>query len=122
VLFTVLSIAGDILFVLALAIMAGASRQAWRRIDASTAVPLITRNGVASLSAPKAIALTFIPALAFLVGAGLLAVSAKVRGNLDFSIIAFGLKASLSATFALLHLRLVGKVLQALGARGLLRS
>ena len=121
-LFSVLSIAGDILFVVALGIMAGAARQAWRRIDASTAIPLITRNGVASLSAPKWIALTFLPALAFVVGLALLAFSAKVRGNLDFSIIAFGLKATLSAVFALLQLRLVGKVLQALGARGLLRS
>ena len=57
-----------------------------------------------------------------LVGVALLAFSAQARGNLDFSIIAFGLKATVSAVFALLHLRLVGKVLQALGARGLLRS
>jgi hypothetical protein len=122
VLFTLLGIAGDLLFIVALGIMAGASRQAWRRIDPSTSVPLITRDGLAVVGAPRAIALTILPALAFLAGMALLVAGARAREALATAVILFGLKATISAGFALLHLRLVSKVLRALGARGLLRS
>jgi hypothetical protein len=122
VLYTLLALAGDLLFVLALGIMAGASRQAWRRIDPSTSVPLVTRSGETLVGAPRAIALTLLPAVAFLIGLGLLYAGAEARGALEPAIIVFGLKATLSALFALAHLRLVARVIRALGARGLLRS
>lgn len=52
-----LSIAGDIFWIIALALMASFTLAAWRRIGAETSVPVLWKGMTATLRAPRAVAL-----------------------------------------------------------------
>lgn len=122
-LYTILSLAADALWIIALSIMGGASRQAWRRIPAGEPTPLIIRkDGSVAASAPRALALCAIPGVAFGVGLALLGFAASTRGQADFAMIAFGLRATLAASFALAHLTWLRRALDVLDARGVLKA
>jgi hypothetical protein len=118
----VLGYAADALWIVALSIMAGASRQAWSRIPAGTPMPLLARRGGApGLSAPRAVALLLIPGAAFVVGLLLLGVSVQAARTPPGAVILFSARATLAALFALAHLRWLHAALERLGAQGQLR-
>jgi len=118
----VLGYIGDALWILALAIMASASRQAWRRIPADAAVPVVTGpDGSVVLSAGRAAALCAVPVLAFAVGAALMVARIWADGNALAAIALFAARATLPALFALTHLRWLRIVLDRMQAARTLR-
>jgi len=118
----VLGYAADALWIIALSIMASASRQAWSRIPAGTPMPLLVRrDGTPVVSAPRAVALLLVPGAAFVVGLLLLGATAHAAGTLPGVIILFSARATLAALFALAHLRWLHAALERLGAQRQLR-
>jgi hypothetical protein len=118
----VLRIAGDVLWILALSLMAGASRTAWRRIDPGAYVPLVTASAGRVLArAPRGLALSLIPAIAFVVGIVLLIVAASHAPWTQQAIILFGARATLAALFAMAHLRWLAGAMGQLAREGALK-
>ena len=113
---TLLSIAADILWVISLSIMASATRMAWMRMDASTRVPL---QGKARL--PRNIALPLPVVLAFAFGM-LLLWGHRSAGEVSYDVIFFGLRATLAAMLAMMHLQWLKGALATLEAEGSLKS
>jgi hypothetical protein len=103
-----LAYAGDALWVVALSIMFGASRQAARRI------PPGVRPPVAGVRLPRALALWALPGAAFLLSLWF-ALEARQRGEAgDAALIVFGVRAVAASTLALIHLRWLAAGLAAL--------
>jgi hypothetical protein len=99
-----LNYAGDALWVVALAIMFAASRQAWGQTAG--------RDKIAFLGgqSPRAIALWLLPAASFAASLWLVLQARQAQG--DMALIVFGVRAMLAALLALLHLRWVGQALK----------
>lgn len=112
----VLSIAADTLWILALSIMAGGARAAWRRMDADTLVPIQGRWRL-----PRNTALVLPVVLAFLLGMALLW-GHRSTGDLAYNVILFGLRATLAAVVAMLHLQWLKGALTTLQAEGKLKA
>jgi hypothetical protein len=120
---TILMYVGDALWVLALAIMAGASREAWKRMDAGTMVPMAFRqDGSPGFRAKRAVALSALPLVAFAVSLLLVLRNRNLAVSPDEALILFGVRATLAALFALAHLRWLKAALTQLEAEGALRS
>ena len=120
---TLLLYLGDALWIVALAIMAGASREAWKRMDADTRVPLaFRRDGSPGLRARRGVALTALPAIAFAVSMLLVVRNRNLAVTADEALILFGVRATLAALFALAHLRWLKAAMAQLQAEGALRS
>ena len=117
---TVLGLAGDALWIIALSIMAGASRAAWPRIAPDAAVPMLTGKAT-GLRLPRAVALCVIPAVGFAVGLALLVLERRQALDLTYALMSFGLRSTLAALFALAHLRWLQGALETLDAEGQLR-
>lgn len=111
-----LSIAADVLWILSLSIMAGGARAAWNRMDADVRVPM---QGGWRL--PRNIALPLPIVLAFLFGLALLW-GHRSTGDLSYSVIFFGLRATLAAVIAMMHLQWLKGALATLEAEGALKS
>jgi hypothetical protein len=94
---TIFAYVGDAMWVIALAIMFGASRQAWGQTEGREKLPFLGGQ----MSRP--IALWFLPTTAFVVGLWL-ALEAR-DGDPDTSMIVFGVRAVSAPLLALLHLR-----------------
>jgi ABC-type branched-subunit amino acid transport system permease subunit len=110
-----LSIAADVLWILALSIMASSARAAWNRIDAETRLPL-----VGGWRAPRNLTLT-LPILAA-VAVGLILLWGHHRApDLAYNVIFFGLRATLAAVIAMIHLQWLRKTLETLEAEGSLK-
>lgn len=107
-----LSIAADALWIIALSIMAGGARAAWRRMDAQTMVPM---QGDWRL--PRNAALILPVLLAALLGVALLWAHSRAA-DLVYNVIFFGLRATLAAVAATLHLQWLKGALATLGAEG----
>jgi hypothetical protein len=106
---------GDALWVLALAIMFGASRQAWRRIPPGVKPPLMGAR------LPRVLALWALPGGAFLLSLWF-ALSARTWGvDGDEAFILFGVRAVAASLLALLHLRWLGASLDTLEREGQLK-
>jgi len=112
----VLSIAADTLWIIALSIMAGAARVAWRRMDASVMVPMI-----GTWRLPRNLALIIPVAAAFALGVALLWGHRHAAG-LSYNVIFFGLRATLAAIVAMLHLQWLKGALTTLESEGALKS
>jgi len=117
---TLLSIAADILWIVALSIMASASLTAWRRMDADTKVPM-QGDPRKALRLKRDLALGLPMALAFLFGAALLWGHRSVT-EITYDVIFFGLRATLAAVIAIMHLQWLRGALAALEAEGALKS
>ncbi|WP_332770008.1 hypothetical protein [Phenylobacterium sp.] len=116
---TLLSIAADILWIVALSIMASASLTAWRRMDADTKVPMQGEPRKAPrLKRDLALGLPLVLAFAF--GAALLWGHRSVT-SISYDVIFFGLRATLAAVIALMHLQWLRGALTALEAEGALK-
>ena len=112
----VLSIAADTLWIIALSIMAGAARMAWRRMDAEVMVPMI-----GTWRLPRNLALVVPVAAAFVVGVVLLW-GHRNAADLSANVIFFGLRATLTAIVAMVHLQWLKGALSTLEAEGSLKS
>lgn len=110
-----LSIAADVLWILSLSIMAGGARAAWRRMDAETRVPM-----QGSWRLPRNVALPLPVVLAFMLGLVLLW-GHRSATDLSYSVIFFGLRATLAAVVAMIHLQWLKGALETLQAEGALK-
>ena len=110
-----LSIAADVLWIIALAIMAGGARAAWRRMVPQTKVPM---QGDWRL--PRDVALILPVAIAFVLGMALLW-GHRSAPDLTYSVILFGLRATMAAVVAMLHLQWLKGALTRLDAEGALK-
>lgn len=116
---TLLSIAADILWIIALSIMASASLTAWRRMEPDTRVPM-QGDPRKALRLKRDVALGLPIALAFLFGAVLLWGHRSVT-EIAYDVIFFGLRATLAAVIAIMHLQWLRGALNALEAEGVLK-
>ena len=120
---TIFSLAGDVLWIIALSIMASSSRAAWMRIDPTTAVPInFTQDGKPGLRVSRALALSAIPVLAFVVGVVLVVFNRNASGDANQALILFGIRSLAAALFAIAHLRWLKAALEALEAEGSLKA
>jgi hypothetical protein len=116
---------GDALWILALAIMAGASLEAWKRIPDDVLVPsAFRRDGSVVRRARKGQALVTAPAVALVLSLLLMIFNrnAATEGRTDLALILFGVRALAAALFPLQHLRLLRAALEVLRQEGSLRS
>jgi hypothetical protein len=100
----VLSYAGDALWVIALTIMFSASRTAWNETAGREELPFLGGQ------APRAIALWLLPVASFAVSLWLVLRAREAEG--DMAVIVFGVRATLAALLALLHLRWLSQALR----------
>ena|SRR5947209_701506 len=115
--------AGDALWILALSIMAGASRQAWGRMDADTLVPMqFHRDGTPGWRAKRFVALCTLPGLALALSLVLMAAGRSPRLTSDAALLLFGARATFAALFPLVHLRWLKAAMTRLDAEGALKS
>lgn len=115
-----LSIAGDVFWILGLALMASFTLAAWKRIPADAKVPVLWKGMAATIRAPRPIALLTLPVLAFLIGVWLKVESRSVGLDIAGAVIGLGVRVTLAPLFALLHIGRVQKALQILEADGAL--
>ena len=109
-----LSIAGDVFWILALAIMFSMSWAAQKRIPAGLSVPVAFREGEVTLRAPKWAALWAVPGLAFALGGWLKFESYAGDLTLNEAWIWLGVRLTVAPLLATLHLSQVRKGLEAL--------
>ena len=119
----VLRIVGDAMWILALTLMASASRAAWGRIAPDARVPMIiTSAGRVLARAPRTIALGLIPGIAFLVGAALLFAHALPGVSGQTALIVFGLRLLVAPLFVIFHLAWLSRAMTRLAQDGALKS
>ncbi|MEW6018538.1 MAG: hypothetical protein AB1760_10750 [Pseudomonadota bacterium] len=117
-----LGIIGDALWIVALAMMAGASQRAWRRIPAGTKLPMqFSRDGRPVLRLRRAIALLLTPTIAFIVSLFLLGQNRAIAPGTADALVLFGVRATLAAVFALAHLRWLDAAMKQLAEEGALK-
>jgi hypothetical protein len=118
-----LSIAGDVLWILALSIMASATRTAWSRMSPDTLVPMnFKASGAPGLRLKRGPALLVLPGAAFVVGLLLVVMNRNAVVSPDQALILFGVRATAAALFALYHLRWLKAAMDALAAEGALKD
>jgi len=110
-----LAVAGDVLWILSLALMAGASRQALRRTEPGAAAPLL------GVTVNRWIAFCAVPAAAFLASLWLVQAARAPAVAGDMAVILLCVRAIAAALFALLHLRGLAAAIRFLAARGELK-
>ncbi|MDG2521582.1 hypothetical protein P7B02_08510 [Caulobacter segnis] len=111
----------DGFWIAALAIMAGAARQAYARILPDTQVPMqFGFDGQPTWRAPKLFALAFQPAAATVVWLSMVAVGRT--GSDEAALMMLGMKALFAPLLALVNLWWLRKVIKILGDEGQLRG
>ncbi|MDB5449693.1 MAG: hypothetical protein JWQ52_821 [Phenylobacterium sp.] len=118
-----LRLIGDALWIIALSVMAGASREAGKRMEPDTRMPMqFGRDGEPTVRAKRNLALAFNPVLALMVGIALLAFNRKAAASgPDAPLILFGVRATAAALFALAHLRWLKASMAVLEREGALK-
>ncbi|HEX5377805.1 MAG TPA: hypothetical protein VFW47_04495, partial [Phenylobacterium sp.] len=110
-------------WILALSIMASTARSAWMRMTPQTRVPMsFTQDGRPGVRLKRNAALLALPVAAFVVGMVLVIFNRNAQGSADQAVIAFGVRATAAALFALAHLRWLKAALAALDAEGALKD
>jgi amino acid transporter len=112
-----LAVLGDVLWLLALSIMGGASRMAWGKVKDVLVPVLWSPAGKTVWRAPRAVALASLPTFACLFSLWLLAESRRPL-ELNVGIILLCVRAILAAIFAVVHLSQVRRALNQLAAEG----
>jgi amino acid transporter len=113
----ILGVIGDVLWLLALSIMGGASRMAWSRVKDVLVPVLWSPSGKTRWRVPRAAALASVPTFAFLLSLWLL-VESRRPADLNVGIILLCVRAILAAIFAVVHLTQVRRALNQLAAEG----
>jgi hypothetical protein len=109
-----LSIAGDVFWILALAIMFSMSWAAQKRIPAGASVPVAFHGQEVTVRAPKWAALWAVPVLAFALGGWFKFESYAADLTLNGAWIWLGVRLTVAPLLATLHLTQVRKGLEAL--------
>jgi uncharacterized membrane protein HdeD (DUF308 family) len=118
-----LSFLGDALWIIALSIMAGASRDAWKRTTPQTRMPMQFRSdGTPLWRATRASALLSPPIAAFLISLVLLAYARNPAASADTALILFGVRATAAGLLPLAHLRWLRTSMKALASEGALKA
>jgi hypothetical protein len=113
----VLAVLGDILWLLALSIMGGASRMTWGKVKDVLVPMLWSPSGKTLWRAPRAVALASVPTFAFLLSLWLLFESRRPQ-DLNLAIVLLCVRAILAAIFAVVHLTQVRRALNQLAEEG----
>lgn len=117
-----LTYAGDALWIISLSIMAGASREAWKRTDPDTRMPMQFRaDGAPLWRAKRNSALLTLPVTAFAVSVILVVFNRNQAATGDEAVILFGVRAIAAALFALAHLRWLKASMDILAKEGALK-
>jgi purine-cytosine permease-like protein len=114
-----LAIVGDAVWILALSLIAGASKSAWARIEPDASVPMPSGSRIL-WRAPKLVALLFTPVLATLIGLALGA-AARMPSESAAPLIVFGARMALAPPLVLLHLMHLHRAMGVLADEGQLR-
>lgn len=117
----VLSYAGDVFWILGLALISALSWGAWKRIPAGTKVPVAWKGETVSARAHRLPALWLVPVLAFALGVWLKFESRAPGIDLNGALIALGVRATLAPLIAVLHMGQIRRALATLEAEGALR-
>jgi hypothetical protein len=118
----ILTYVGDALWIIALSIMAGASRDAWKRTSPDTRMPMQFRaDGAPLWRAKRASALLTLPITAFVVSMVLVVFNRNQAATGDSALILFGVRATAAALFALAHLRWLKASMTVLEQEGALK-
>lgn len=117
----VLSIVGDVFWILALALMCSLSWSVWKRVGPETRVPVAWKGAEVSLRVHRLAALWLLPTLAFAVGVWLKFESRAGGLDLEGALIALGVRVTLAPLLAVLHLSQVRRALATLEAEGQLK-
>ncbi|MBO9707190.1 MAG: hypothetical protein J7521_03160 [Caulobacter sp.] len=114
----VLGVIGDVLWILTLSIMAGASRMAWSKIRKDVKVPMLwSPAGATVWRAPRGVALVLLPVVALLLSLWLLVGSRQPMDPI-VAVMLLCVRAILAAIFATVHLIQVRRALNQLAAEG----
>ncbi len=117
------AIAGDVLWILALSIMAGATRTAWQRMSPDTLVPMnFKASGEPGIRLKRMPGLLILPGAAFVVGIALVAMNRNAAAGGEQAVILFGVRATAAALLALYHLRWLKAALDVLASEGALKD
>lgn len=117
-----LSIFGDVFWILALAMMAGFSWTAGKRMAPDTQVPFMwDRQGAVARRLPRLWALATLPALAFVLSAALKFQSNKIGLDTEGAVLTLGVRVVLAALVALFHIMRVQRALNVLRNEGQLK-
>ena len=119
----VFSLVGDGLWIIALSIMAQATRSAWGQMTPETSVPLqFALNGKPTLRVKRNLALMLFPTLAFFLGLALVAFNRGAASDPQQAILLFGVRATAAALIAVAHLRWLSAALKLLASEGALKA
>ncbi|MDB5429102.1 MAG: hypothetical protein JWP35_218 [Caulobacter sp.] len=114
-----LHIIGDGLWIAALSIICSSSLGAWKRIPAKVKVPMQwARSGKVSFRASRPIALLAVPVAAFVAGMVMLIVNRNAPADGPDALILFGVRATVPAILAIVHLRWLQAALKTLEDEG----
>lgn len=111
-----LSIAGDVFWIVALALMASVSLATWKLLPPDARLPVLWRDMTATLSAPKAVGLLAIPVAAFAVGAWLKIESRAEHLETTSALIVLGIRVTIAPLLALLHITRTHRAMQVYAA------
>ncbi|WGM37216.1 hypothetical protein [Caulobacter sp. NIBR1757] len=113
-----ISIAGDVFWILALAVMSSMSWATQKRIPAGTSVPVAWRGDQVLVRAPKWAALWLLIAVAFAIGGWMKVESRAPDLSLNGAWIWLGVRLTLAPLLATLHLSQIRKGLETLDREG----
>ncbi len=108
-------IAGDALWILSLALMAGSARQAMGRVKPGARVPLF------GVRTPPVVGFWAVLALALLASLGLAWIARSPAGQGEMRLILLGVRALAASLFALLHFTALTGALRVLAREGQLK-
>lgn len=113
----IMGVIGDVLWLLSLSIMAGASRMAWSKVREVLVPVFWAPSGQTLWRAPRAVALASLPTFAFLLSLWLLFQS-RQPAEPTLAIMLLCVRAILAAIFAVVHLTQVRRALNQLAQEG----
>jgi len=116
------SVIGDVLWILALSVMASATRAAWTRISPDTTLPMTFRqDGGPGVRLKRNLALLIMPVAGFVLGLALVVGNRSPHAAPDQVLILFGIRALVAPLLAVAHLRWLKAALGVLEAEGALK-
>ncbi|NBU27043.1 MAG: hypothetical protein EBS42_02165 [Caulobacteraceae bacterium] len=113
-----LSLAGDVFWILCLAVMASVTWAAQKRIPAGTSVPVAWRGQAVLVRAPKLPALWLVLTLAMVLGVWLKFESLALHQTEAGAVILLGVRLTLAPLLAVLQISQVRRGLESLEAEG----
>ncbi len=113
-----LSLAGDVFWILCLAVMTSVTWAAQKRIPAGTSVPVAWRGQAVLVRAPKLPALWLVLALAMALGAGLKFESQALDQTEAGAMVLLGVRMTLAPLLAVLQMSQIRRGLESLDAEG----